>query len=401
MGLRMDFRRVVVLCGTWVALLGQIATAQVVINEVLSNPDGPDGQWVELANLGETEADLSGWFLCDRSVNPAYVSLGENRTIPPGGIVAVDLSGTGQDSATLWVLSAPWTIGTVDGEMGLYVDNNFGSPASIRSYMQWGSGNHPRATVAVDANIWTDAAEFVTAPAAGASLSFTGTGGGPFGPNDWEESAEPDLGLRNGTPTIVLNELLINLDQQTEQLAELKNIGLTTADASEWWLCNFDGNPRYVQLGTDRTIPPGGFVIIHMNSTGTDTATDWFPNQAWGVGALDGEFGLYATSDFGSAEAIRGYVQWGSGGHTRASVAVAAGIWGDAADFVEAVDMDHSMEFFVGDGLPYESGDWVEQAIPTLGEENGGACLETFLALVAMWPENNVNVLDLVAEVCL
>ena len=40
-----------------------------------------------------------------------------------------------------------------------------------------------------------------------------------------------------------------------------------------------------------------------------------------------GEVGLYSISSFSSSDAILGYVEWGSSGHGRSSVAVAAGIW--------------------------------------------------------------------------
>ena len=40
-----------------------------------------------------------------------------------------------------------------------------------------------------------------------------------------------------------------------------------------------------------------------------------------------GEIGLYRTNDFGSADAIVSYVEWGSGDHGRSDTAVEAGIW--------------------------------------------------------------------------
>ncbi|HDH02736.1 MAG TPA: hypothetical protein ENH15_00645 [Actinobacteria bacterium] len=51
----------------------------------------------------------------------------------------------------------------------------------------------------------------------------------------------------------------------------------------------------------------------------------------------DGEMGLYLSSDFGSAEAIISYVEWGSAGHGRSDVAIEAGLW-EADAFIEIPD---------------------------------------------------------------
>ena len=45
------------------------------------------------------------------------------------------------------------------------------------------------------------------------------------------------------------------------------------------------------------------------------------------ISARDGELGLYSRNEFNSDDAILDYVEWGSPGHARSNVAVAAGIW--------------------------------------------------------------------------
>ena len=40
-----------------------------------------------------------------------------------------------------------------------------------------------------------------------------------------------------------------------------------------------------------------------------------------------GEVGLYSSGNFGDPNSIVGYLEWGSGGHFRSTVAIAAGIW--------------------------------------------------------------------------
>ena len=45
------------------------------------------------------------------------------------------------------------------------------------------------------------------------------------------------------------------------------------------------------------------------------------------VAAADAELGIYVDNQFGSAESLVSYLQWGSAGHGRESVAEAAGLW--------------------------------------------------------------------------
>ena len=85
--------------------LGTAATlgASLFINEVLANEPGsdPDGEMVELVNLGEADLDLSGFTLLDAvavrhefapgtvlAAGRALVVFGGARAAPPGGLVA-------------------------------------------------------------------------------------------------------------------------------------------------------------------------------------------------------------------------------------------------------------------------------------------------------------------------
>ncbi|NND74328.1 MAG: hypothetical protein HKN44_04925 [Ilumatobacter sp.] len=49
------------------------------------------------------------------------------------------------------------------------------------------------------------------------------------------------------------------------------------------------------------------------------------------VRAEDGELALYRSDQFSDPDAMLSYVEWGSSGHSRSSVAVAAGLWGNEA----------------------------------------------------------------------
>jgi hypothetical protein len=77
---------------------------------------------------------------------------------------------------------------------------------------------------------------------------------------------------------------------------------------------------------------------------------------------VDDELGLYLSADFANPAAIIDYVEWGSSGHTRSTVAVAALIW-TSGDFVPSWNDCESLEY---DGSGDSSGDWDGQDVPTM-----------------------------------
>ena len=83
------------------------------------------------------------------------------------------------------------------------------------------------------------------------------------------------------------------------------------------------------------------------------------------VAANDGEMGLYSTNGFANSNNIVDYVEWGSSGHQRSSVAVAAGIW-TAGDYAPAFGAGESLAY---DGEGDSSTDWAAGA-PTVCAEN-------------------------------
>ncbi len=131
----------------------------------------------------------------------------------------------------------------------------------------------------------------------------------------------------NLAPIIVINEINVSTE------IELKNIGLAPQDLSGWWLCDF---PSYVLMddliivcGDDLILDPGEILVVQ---SGILLSSD------------DGEMGLYSDDSFGSSNSIVDYVEWGSTGHQRSSVAVAAGIW-TTGDFVPDWTGSNSLEY--------------------------------------------------------
>lgn len=115
----------------------------------------------------------------------------------------------------------------------------------------------------------------------------------------------------------------------------IRNDGAEPYNLTGHWLCN---RPTYAPL-PEETLEPDQSIEI-------DAA-------ALGIGPSDGELGLYTSRDFGSAEAIVRYVEWGNGGHGRSATAAEAGVWVEG-DFVanEGANLESS------GSNPVSAADW-------------------------------------------
>jgi hypothetical protein len=112
----------------------------------------------------------------------------------------------------------------------------------------------------------------------------------------------------------------------------ITNVGSVEGNLDGLFLCQ---RPAYHQL-PDFPVAPGATVAVVAG----DAAVEFPPEAGTIAGAVtagggfgslstDGEIGLYTSSNFGDADAIISYVEWGSTGHGRSATAVDAGIWDD------------------------------------------------------------------------
>lgn len=105
----------------------------------------------------------------------------------------------------------------------------------------------------------------------------------------------------------------------------IQNIGDVTGNLMGFAICQ---RPNYHTFG-DIELAPGELVAVSLGGDvflpppGAKTTTA----NIGRISADDGEIGLYSTNNFGSSSAIVDYVEWGSSGHPRSSVAIEAGIW--------------------------------------------------------------------------
>ncbi|NRB54073.1 MAG: hypothetical protein HRU41_40870, partial [Saprospiraceae bacterium] len=165
------------------------------------------------------------------------------------------------------------------------------------------------------------------------------------------------LGATKVQSQVVINEVLANTS------VELKNIGNSTVDVSDYWLCNFPDYARLAQLNVicgDLELAPGEFLTVEVDGSVGGVE----------VPGNDGELGLYINSSFGSPNSIRDYVEWGSSGHGRSSVAVTAEIW-EAGNFVSSFGANESIEYT---GTGDEAASWASTTSPTINcTENSNA----------------------------
>lgn len=121
-----------------------------------------------------------------------------------------------------------------------------------------------------------------------------------------------------GNSQVIINE--INVD---DQWVELYNPSNTTVDVNSWRLCR---RPSYATISNltiisgNTMLGPGDYVVIEWSQ----------------INRTRRELGLYGPSGgFGSATAIRDYVQYGGvSSPSRATLAVSVGLWEDVSKFV-------------------------------------------------------------------
>lgn len=135
----------------------------------------------------------------------------------------------------------------------------------------------------------------------------------------------------------------------------ITNIGSESGNLGGYALCQ---RPSYFTL-SDFEVPAGQSVAISLGGDTFDPPDGALViEEVARISALSpdsGEVGLYSISSFSTSDAILGYVEWGSSGHGRSSVAVGAGIW-ETGGFVETTAETTTL---TADLLPpAESGDW-------------------------------------------
>lgn len=173
--------------------------------------------------------------------------------------------------------------------------------------------------------------------------------------------------MRNAIPLLLLtlfstsataqtSGLLISEVHAGEAWVELVNAGTESIDTGAYFLCNF---PSYLPVqglnvvAGSRVLAPGEYLAVSFAA----------------LPPASGEVGLYepGTFDFGNADNMLDYMEYGSGNHTREPLAVQNGFWASGA-FVSTPASGQSMaraSFSV-----FGSANW-QATTPSPGAPNG------------------------------
>jgi len=241
----------------------------VVINEV--SYQGTD--WVEIYNpTGET-IDISNLYLC---LGPGTYSQISSLEVLSGDTTLV--------SEGLVVIGG-YVLPDEIGGLGLFLDDSFSNSESIIDFVQYGGSGTARENVAAEAGIWT-AGDFLPLVVS-ATVVINEVS---YGENDWVEIYNP-----------------------TEEMI----------DVTDFWLCLGPG--EYDQINTltileGSTALNGGEFLILEIGTGNIVLND--DNE--GLGLYSDIGGVF--TNFGNADFIVDFVQYGSSGSARENVAVEAGL---------------------------------------------------------------------------
>lgn len=104
---------------------------------------------------------------------------------------------------------------------------------------------------------------------------------------------------------------------------EIGNLGPDAGDLTGFWVAI---HPYYLEIPST-VIAPGKAITVSIAEESDPElvipAAGLLPTLKSG----SGEIGLYSSGGFGDPDAIVDYVEWGSTGHTRSIVAIAAGLW--------------------------------------------------------------------------
>jgi plastocyanin len=161
----------------------------------------------------------------------------------------------------------------------------------------------------------------------------------------------------------IQSEVAGNLD-----LLEIRNAGGAAGNLGRYRLA-ITGQATAELPVNDIVVPVNGHVVVHVNTSGTNTATDVFLPTVTGLPS-SGSIALYApntqNANLADPSQIIDYVEWGAGGQANEATAGSAALW-VAGEFVPAAgDPAHSLEF-CGTAAQRGASFWAEVAVPNFG----------------------------------
>lgn len=147
------------------------------------------------------------------------------------------------------------------------------------------------------------------------------------------------------------------------------------------------------------TLDAGSFVVIHINASGTDTATDLYHSGVSGnMGNTSASVQLYSSTSH-TSDTIIDFMEYGAGGKTGEGTAVTAGIWRTGYYTLDVAEA-HSIGLYVDGSDPHDKptddacgkqhddatypGNWDDFSSPTPGESNNPSAIKI---IIRKWRE--------------
>ncbi len=372
----------------------------VIINEVLYDPEGSDTglEWIELINICGSPVTLTGYDLKPDSAS--YFTF-PDFTLNPGNRVIVHVNADGTNTDTELYAGISSNMGNTAGSVVLFSETTH-SMGTILDFIQYGAGGQTWESTAVSAGIW-NSGEFAPDGDEGYSINLDPDAVDTNSSADWSicwptlldvncitpptPTATPSptattTGIPTHTPTtgptetptatptvregVVINEVLYNPEGSDTgfEYVELYNNSLDAVDLTGYDLKADDA--AYFTI-PDFMLDPETYVVVHVNTEGTNTDTDLYAGISSNMGNTTGMIALF-DSDTHSTGTIVDYVEYGDGGQTWESAAVAAGIW-TVGDFAATTEEGQSMNL-CPNGTDWNAGwNWYPDP-PSEGMEN-------------------------------
>ncbi len=370
--------------GVFALLLGLCATTRAAETDIQIASVNFVTQVIEVHNFGPSAQDLSGWRFCTHDDNELFrytASTGLNGvTLDPGASLFLHALDDGVQPNELNISDLAGTFATpIDTgpySVGLYWPNgslSFTSPADLADHVQWNiDGVHvppasPRASVAVNALLWTAADAWVSTAVDSATMTLADDPAVILdGPASYMVEALPPADAR-----LVQ---LARVDLQ-DQVIEIRNLNLAAVDLTGWMLCLSDDSGAFncsTTTGLD-AISLGGFqrLMIHLQDD-APAAPDAINGSALGLSEVlsagPHALTLYhpdgGAIDMADPDDVVDHLQWNVAGSDdpvaapKSPVAVAAGLWVASDDWVSTSSSSlrlvlDPMDPFLHDGSSY------------------------------------------------
>jgi hypothetical protein len=267
------------------SLMAFSAEAKIVINEVMFDPDGTDGdsEWVELYNTGDEKVDLSDWDLDPDS--GSYQSLSGKEIGADDHLVIDGLS----------------KMRNSHGQVALYKSDDH-TAENMVDYVQYGdwdlgaTENKVRDR-AFGAKLWEEN-DFVSGIKENYSIERKADGEDDNDKKDWQISYKKGgtPGKKNSEasdiPNIVyskeirINEVLPNPEgDEKEEYIEFYNSSKENIDLENWIIRDSSKSGKY-EFSIGNIVPALGYFVVYkkdykisLNNSGTETLTLYSPDE--------------------------------------------------------------------------------------------------------------------------